>query len=145
VFASKQEAQGTWLAELIGALTDPDSISDDFYGLHPFIRGYDVQEYVLMALGYANQEVLEGNMEGVIDTLPNANSLKQVTLFRAIFAVLFSSKSALNDITPIRKKALLAAAAVIDAHPNFVNHSEVFRDYNVPYDSYKLRQLTAGS
>jgi len=141
IFATKQEAQEIWFAELIAALIDPDSISDDFYSLQPFIRGYDVQEYALMMLGHAKQEVLESNIEGVIDTLPNAGSLKQVTLFKAIFAVLFPNNSALNDITPIRKKALLAAAAVIDAHPNFVNHSEVFRDYNVPYDSYALRQL----
>ncbi|HEX6427038.1 MAG TPA: hypothetical protein VF008_05100 [Niastella sp.] len=145
VFATKQDAQDTWLAELIGALSDPDSVSDDFYSLQPFIRGCDVQEYVVMILGHGKQEVLESNMEGVINALLNANSMKQVMLFKAIFAILFSNESALSDITPIRKKALLAAAAVIDAHPNFVNHSEVFRDYNVPYDSYKLRQLATAS
>lgn len=145
IAATQKEAQDPWLLELISVLTDPDSIDNNFYELQPFVGGQDVQEYVLEILGYASQEVLESNMDGVIDMLPNAGSLKQVTLFQTIFTVLFPDKAALNDLNPIRKKALLAAAAVIDAHPNFVNHSEVFRDYKVPYDSYTLRQLAAGS
>ena len=143
VYTTKKEAQDVWLAELLGALTDPDSIDDVYYSLHPYVSGSDVQEYALMVLGHSNQEVLESNMEGVIATLPDAGSLKQVSLFKAIFAVLFPNKEALNEITPVRKKALLASAAVIDAHPNFVNHSEVFDDYNLPYHSYQLRQLAA--
>lgn len=57
VLAAKKEAQDSWIAELKAALTDPDQVSDEFYRLQPFIGGYDVQEYVLMTLGHAKQEV----------------------------------------------------------------------------------------
>lgn len=47
----------------------------------------DVQEYLLIILGYANPDVLEKNIEPVIDVLPSADMLKQETLLGAIFSV----------------------------------------------------------
>jgi hypothetical protein len=141
VTADKKEADGTWLAELIGALTDPDAVDENFYELQPFIGDFDVQEYLLMVLGYANPDVLEKNIEPVIEILPAAGMLKQETLLQAVFSVLFQKKSALKSITPIRKKALLAAAEVADQHKNLLNHQEIFESFNLPHDSYKLRKL----
>jgi hypothetical protein len=141
VTAAKKEADEAWLTELIGALTDPDTVDENFYELQPFIGDFDVQEYLLMVLGYANPDVLEKNIEPIIDTLPAAGMLKQETLLRAVFSVLFQKKSALKSITPIRKKALLAAAEVADQHKNLLNHQEIFESFNLPHDSYKLRKL----
>jgi hypothetical protein len=141
VTAAKNEADGAWLAELIGALTDPDAVDENFYELQPFIGDFDVQEYLLMVLGYANPDVLEKNIEPVIEILPAAGMLKQETLLQAVLSVLFQKKSALKSITPIRKKALLAAAEVADQHKNLLNHQEIFESFNLPHDSYKLRKL----
>lgn len=145
VTAAKKEADGAWLAELIGALTDPDAVDENFYELQPFIGDFDVQEYLLMVLGYANPDVLEKNIEPVIEILPAAGMLKQETLLQAVFSVLFQKKSALKNITPIRKKALLAAAEVADQHKNLLNHQEIFESFNLPHDSYKLRKLAGKS
>jgi hypothetical protein len=50
-------------------------------------------------------------------------------------------ESALQRMTPKHKKALLAAAEVVDQHKNLLNHKEVFERFNLPYDPYKLREL----
>lgn len=141
VTAAKKEADAVWLAELLSALTDPDTVDENFYQLQPFVGSLDVQEYLLIILGYANPDVLEKNIEPVIEVLPSADMLKQETLLGAIFSVLFNKKAALKNITPIRKKALLAAAEVVDKQPDFLNHKEIFENFNLPHNSYKLRQL----
>ncbi|WP_146154425.1 hypothetical protein [Chitinophaga ginsengisoli] len=144
VTAAKKEADAIWLAELIGALTDPEAVDENFYKLQPFIGDFDVQEYLLMVLGYANPDVLQKNIEPIIEIMPSVGMLKQETLLRAVFSVLFQKRSALKSITPIRKKALLAAAEVADQHKNLLNHKEIFESFNLPHDSYKLRKLADG-
>ncbi|ACU63408.1 hypothetical protein [Chitinophaga pinensis] len=77
----------------------------------------------------------------MIATLPTLNWQQQLTYLRTIFAVLFKEKTALENITPIRKKALLAAAEAVAQDPGFINRKEVFDDYGLPHDVYQLRQL----
>ena len=50
-----------------------------------------------------------------------------------------------KSIPLIRKKALLAAAEVADQHKNLLNHQEIFEEFNLPHDSYKLRKLANNS
>lgn len=146
VITTKKEALESWLAIIVQAFIDADKVDNNFYELLPFTGGYGVQEFMLMLLGYANPEVLEKNMNSVIKMLQDTSHIQQETLFGAIFAILFPDESALENITPLRKNALLAAAAVIEANPNvnYVNHNELFSYYGLPYDSVKLRELANG-
>ena len=141
VMAAQRDADAAWLTELIVALIDPGTVDESFYKLQPFIGDFDVQEYLLMILRYANPDVLEKNIEPIIEILPSAGMLKQEMLLRTIFYVLFRKESALQRMTPKHKKALLAAAEVVDQHRNLLNHKEVFERFNLPYDPYKLREL----
>lgn len=144
VMASQKQAQAAWLSELLIALTVTEGVEyDDFYALSPYTTGTDVSEYVLMVLGHAKKEVLEENIFVLINMLSEANALKQVTLLQALFSILFPKGAQLKKYSPAQQQTLLAAVTVIDQQPDFVNHMEVFRNYDVPYDSYELRQLAA--
>jgi hypothetical protein len=138
----RKEAQDVWLSELLQALTNHEDIEEDYGNMIPFIGGiYDIKEYILILLRKSRPETLEHNIEPMIATLPTLNWQQQLTYFRTIFAVLFKDEDALEHITPIRKKALLAAAEVVAHDPGFINRKEVFDAYGVPHDVYQLRQL----
>lgn len=138
----RKEAQDVWLSELLQALTNHEDIEEDYGNMVPFIGGiYDVKEYILIVLRKSRPETLENNIEPMITTLPTLNWQQQLTYFRTIFAVLFKDETAFEQITPIRKKALLAAAEAVAQDPGFINRKEVFEAYGVPHDVYKLRQL----
>jgi hypothetical protein len=142
VLATREEAQDTWLAELVLALADrKEIISEDYYSMTPFISDCDAEEYILIVLQKAGPDTLEKNIEPLIDALPTVNTLKQTTYLHTIFSVLFQDESALENITPIRKKALLAAAEVVMKDPGFINHKEVFDTFHLPHDAYALKQL----
>jgi antitoxin component YwqK of YwqJK toxin-antitoxin module len=141
VAGAGKKAKDEWLSELIPVLSNPDSVDSDFYEIQPFIGGTEADEYALMILEYAKREVLEKNIEPIIDILPDSDIFKQESLLRAIFAILFKADDALSNITPMRKKALLAAAEVAAQHVGWINHSEIFREYDLPHDAYELRQL----
>lgn len=141
VLATGEEAQDAWLAELVLALANHKDISDDFYSMTPFISDCDTEEYLTIVLQKAGTDTMEKNIGPVIDALPAANALKQTTLLHTIFSVLFQDASALEDITPVRKKALLAAAEVVMKDPGFINHKEVFDSFDLPHDAYALKQL----
>jgi hypothetical protein len=143
VAGAQHEAKDEWLSELIPVLSDPDRVDQEFYRIQPFIAGSEADEYALMILGFANPEVLEKNIEPIIDILPDSDAIKQESLLRAIFSVLFKADDSLVNITPMRKKALLAAAEVAARHVGWVNHSEIFHEYDLPHDAYELRQLAA--
>jgi hypothetical protein len=145
VAATREEAQDAWLAELIPALSKPAGVDDAFYKLQPFIGDADADEYILTILSFAKGDVLERNIEPIIDALPGSTIFKQETLLRAIFSVLFNTKHAQKNITPMRKKALLIAAEVVDAHVTLVTHSEIFEEFSLPYDASKLRKLAEKS
>lgn len=141
VTVSRSEAEEKWVTELLAVLADTKAIDNQFYQLQPYFANYGAQEYILMLLGYAKPVSLEKSIEPVIEKLPDMGLLELITVLRTLFSVLFSDELALEEITPVRSKALLAAAEVVDKHLNFLNHKEVFDDFNIPYDSYKLRQL----
>jgi uncharacterized membrane protein YebE (DUF533 family) len=84
-------------------------------------------------------------MEPVIALLPDADKLKQANALEVIFAMLFPNKSALKRRTSLQKRALLAAAAVIDQHSYVIRHNEVFSKYQLPYNADQLRELVAGA
>jgi len=142
VLATKEEAQHPWIAALIAALADSDAF-DDFHTLQPFIGSYDLFEYIRMVLGFANRQVVEENFEWVIERLDKAYDIEQICLFQAIFELLFSDKSSLQDITPIRQKALLAAATVMENVKKQADNRKLFEGYGLPSDPDKLRQLAA--
>lgn len=147
VLATREKAEDKWLAETLVALANPEPVSQDFFNMRPFIGYSNVQIYSMTVLGKANPQTLAKtlakNIEPVIDALPMVNSQVQATHLRAIFAILFEDvKSALENITPVRKKALLAAANVVLKDPDgFINHKEVFDAYGLPHDGFALIQL----
>ncbi|MBC9915614.1 hypothetical protein [Chitinophaga varians] len=142
VLLTGAEAEDAWLTELLHALAHYEALDDDYGNMMPFIGDINnVQEYILAVLRQSRPDVLEKNMEPIIEALPAMHSLKQVSYLQTIFAVLFDDETALDDITPLRKKALLTAADVVAKDPGFINLLEVFRAYDLPHDAYALRQL----
>ncbi|SEW11351.1 Antitoxin component YwqK of the YwqJK toxin-antitoxin module [Chitinophaga sp. YR573] len=147
VLATREKAEDKWLAEILVALANSGPISEDFFSMRPFIGYSNVQTYSMTVLAKANPQALAKtlakNIEPVIDALPMVESREQRTHLQAIFAILFENvKSALENITPVRKKALLAAANVVLNDPaGFINHKEVFDSYGLPHDAFALIQL----
>ncbi|WP_212003769.1 hypothetical protein [Chitinophaga sp. HK235] len=142
VLLTQADAQDAWLTELLHALANHEALDDDYGNMMPFIGDIDnVHEYILVVLRKSRPDVLEKNMEPLIDALPAMHSLKQVSYLRTILDVLFNDETALEDITPIRKKALLAAADLTAKDPGFVNLIEIFKPYDLPHEAYALRQL----
>jgi len=144
VTAAKSGAAESWCKELIHLLGDAENIGDDFSRLRTLTGGYDLQEYILMLFRYANPEILSANIDMVIDMLPDVNSLKQETLLHTILSVLFPEPDSVEDLTPIRQKALLAAAALVDTDVIFVNHTSLLRDYGLPTTTPELKKLAGG-
>ncbi|MBC9929244.1 hypothetical protein [Chitinophaga qingshengii] len=145
VLLTRTTAQETWLTELLHALARHESLDEDFGNMAPFIGDFNnVHEYILVVLSNARPDMLEKEIESIIDTLPAMSPLNQVSYLQIIFAVLFDNETALDELTPIRKSTLLAAAAVVTKNPGFVNLMEVFKTYDLPYDAYTLRQLAEG-
>ncbi|NLR68955.1 hypothetical protein HGH92_31930 [Chitinophaga varians] len=142
VLLTGAEAEDAWLTELLHALADHEALDHDFGNMMPFIGNIDnAHEYILAVLRQSRPDVLEKNILPIIEALPAADSFKQISYLQTIFAVLFSDEAALEDMTPVRKKALLAAADAAAKSPGFVNLLEVFREYGLPHDAYALRQL----
>jgi hypothetical protein len=141
VQSSQENAESSWLAELQHALADVNAINQDFGSMIPFTGNGDLEEYIILLLSKVHPEALEKNIASMIEALPTLHELKQVKFFRAIFAVIFRERTDLQNITPIRKKALLAAADIVLKDPRFVNRIEVFKAYGLPHDTYSLRQL----
>jgi hypothetical protein len=83
-------------------------------------------------------------VEQVIGAIATRNMLEQVDDLDLIFMTLFGD-GADTPLTPLHQVALRAVADVVDKHPGFVNHAEVFRKYGLPWDSFKLRELAAGA
>ncbi|SEW39348.1 Antitoxin component YwqK of the YwqJK toxin-antitoxin module [Chitinophaga sp. YR573] len=141
VAAAGKKAQDEWLKELLSVLADHSSLQDEFGKMQPYTNDSDIQLYTLKMLFRANPDMLEQHIEPLINTLPDVDILKRLTYFELIFAVLFKKKTALKDITPMRKKALLVAADEVEKDPGFVNRKEIFDQYNIPHDASKLKNL----
>ncbi len=142
VLLTRTEAEEEWLTELMHALANQEALDEDYCNMTPFISDMDsIHEYILVVLRESRPDVLEKIIAPIIDDLPNMYTLKKVSYLRTIFDVLFKDETSLDDITPIRKKALLAAADATAKDPGFVNLIEIFRAYDLPHEAYALRQL----
>lgn len=141
ITATKQEAATSWNNELLRFLAAPEELTGEFSRLRTLTGGYDLQDYILMLFRYANPEVLENNISPIIDMLPQVNKVKQETLLHTILSVLFPAPTSKDDITPLRKKALLATAAAIDTAVIYVNLTGLLRDYGLPATAAELREL----
>ncbi|MFY0540549.1 hypothetical protein [Nannocystis pusilla] len=69
-----------------------------------------------------------------------ARLLDQATDLDILFATLFPA-GADQELSPLHRKALRIAADLVDEHPGFVNHGEIFRKHALPWDSFRLREL----
>ncbi|MFB6456460.1 hypothetical protein ACE38W_14400 [Chitinophaga sp. Hz27] len=142
VLLTGAEAQDAWLMELLAALANQDVLDQDFDDMVPFVGEFDnVQEYILAVFGKSRPDFLENNISPIIDELTAMPALKQVNYLRIIADAIFPDENALKDITPIRRKVLLAAADIVAQHPGFINLLEVLRTYGLPQEAYQLRQL----
>ncbi|RAJ80391.1 hypothetical protein CLV59_105500 [Chitinophaga dinghuensis] len=142
VLLTHTAAREEWLAELLHALANQEALDEDYINMTPFIGNIDnIHEYILVVLGKSRPDILEKMIAPIIDELPNMYALKQVSYLRTILDLLFNDETSLDDITPIRKKALLAAADATAKNPGLVNLIEIFRAYNLPHEAYALRQL----
>lgn len=142
--ATREAAQENWLAEVLKVLVDSTAIDDDYGYLAAYLGDNDPQDYCLITLQYAKPEILLNNIEPVIDALPREGLYKQIFLLRTIFSVLFNEEGALQTITPLKKKALLEASAIVVKNPGFINLKEVFDQFGLPFDGYELGQLAQG-
>lgn len=79
-------------------------------------------------------------MSTLLDQLPSRGSLDQAEDLDVLFATLFPQGAA-QPLNPLRRRALLVAADLVDAHPGFINHGEIFRKHSLPWDSFQLREL----
>lgn len=132
-----QLVEDTPAYEYIAVLVDAFTLNADYDSLYPFIRG-DMRTEILKTIYNIDPALLQKHIEIVITALPSASPIDQTILLGAIFTALFPEYEALEDITSIRKKALLAVAEIINPRINYVNHGEVFREYNIPYNKQAL-------
>lgn len=127
-------------AELVHYLLRPTEQHQLHEAWRPVIRflGDDVGSTLLRAIP---AEVRLAHIERVVDALPARGSLDQAEDLDIIFATLFP-EGAEQALTPLHRKALELVAGVVDQHPGFVNHGELFRKHGLPWDSFALRELS---
>ncbi|BAV06618.1 hypothetical protein SAMN05421788_107278 [Filimonas lacunae] len=141
VMAAEGESKTPWIMELIEVFIHPAPLKQDFFKLNPYTYSYHIEEYILGVLRYIDADKQEHKIAPVLAMLPEANILTLTTLFDALFSILFWQRASLENITPTRKQALLLSADIVDKNPGVVNHAEIFRKYQLPYDATQLRQL----
>ncbi|MDC0716942.1 hypothetical protein [Nannocystis bainbridge] len=131
-----EEPAPAWIAAIEPYVIDGSPIDEAMVALEPFFRG-DAAE---VARDHLPDEVLAQHMGGLIAVMHEQDPLSQVTTLETLFGVLFPDGEP-EQLSPVQRRALRACADVVDAFPNFVNHAEVFGDFDLPYDSFELRQL----
>ncbi|MCY1065809.1 hypothetical protein OV090_13600 [Nannocystis sp. RBIL2] len=125
-----------WIAAIEPYAIDGSPIEDSFTELAPFFEG----DVATVARANLPEEVLARHMDALTETLREQDPLSQVTTLETLFFVLFPDGEP-ERLSEVQRRALRACADVVDAFPNFVNHSEVFQEFDLPYDSFELRQL----
>ncbi|MFZ6180820.1 hypothetical protein [Nannocystis pusilla] len=125
-----------WTAAIEPYAIDGSPIEDSFAELTPFFEG----DVASVARANLPAEVLARHMDALMEEMREQDPLSQVDTLETLFAVLFPDGEP-ERLSEVQRRALRACADVIDACPNFVNHSEVFREFDLPYDSFELRQL----
>ena len=89
-------------------------------------------------------EVRRTHIEEVIDRLPERTIFEHEADLEILFSTLFEDGAA-QALTPLHRKALRAVADLVDAHPGLVNHGEVIRRHDLPWDSFQLRELASAA
>jgi antitoxin component YwqK of YwqJK toxin-antitoxin module len=110
-----------------------------FTAWRPVIRflGDDVQSTLMRAVP---ARVRKQHMGAMLDRLPSRGSLDQAEDLDILFGTLFP-EGAEQPLSPLRRRALRVAADLVDEHPGFVNHGEIFHKHSLPWDSFQLREL----
>jgi len=110
-----------------------------FAAWRPVIRflGDDIPSTLMRAIP---TEVRLVHIDAMLDRLPSRGSLDQAAHLDILFATLFPA-GAEQELSPLHRKALRSAADLVDQHPGFVNHGEVFAKHALPWDSFELREL----
>ncbi|MFY0534870.1 hypothetical protein [Nannocystis pusilla] len=125
-----------WIAAIEPYAIDASPIEDSFAALAPFFEG----DVAAVARANLPDEVLARHMDALIEVMREQDPLSQVDTLETLFSVLFPDGEP-ERLSEVQRRALRACADVVDACPNFVNHSEVFHEFDLPYDSFELRQL----
>ncbi|WP_434423916.1 hypothetical protein [Nannocystis pusilla] len=125
-----------WIAAIEPYAIDASPIEDSFAQLAPFFEG----DVAAVARANLPDEVLARHMDALIEVMREQDPLSQVDTLETLFSVLFPDGEP-ERLSEVQRRALRACADVVDACPNFVNHSEVFHEFDLPYDSFELRQL----
>lgn len=99
--------------------------------------GDDIPSMLMRAIPH---EVRLEHIDAMLDRLPTRGLLDQATDLDILFATLFPA-GADQELSPLHRKALRIAADLVDEHPGFVNHGEIFRRHALPWDSFRLREL----
>ncbi|WAS92049.1 hypothetical protein [Nannocystis punicea] len=125
-----------WIAAIEPYAIDGSPIEESMAELAPFFAG----DVAAVAREHLPEEVLARHMDALTEALREQDPLSQVESLEVLFRVLFP-EGAPEQLSEIQRRALHACADLVDAFPNFVNHAEVFHEYDLPYDSFELRQL----
>jgi hypothetical protein len=138
---SKSTKQDEAIDVLLPYILQPDRQPELFYAWRPseMFLGEDVGDLLLRCVPKAIRVTL---MKPIIDGLRSKGALAVVNDLDVLFGTLFE-RGEDTTLTPLHCEALLAAADVVDAHPGFVNHSEMFRRHGLPDDSFSLRERAA--
>ncbi|MFZ6182719.1 hypothetical protein [Nannocystis pusilla] len=99
--------------------------------------GDDIPSMLMRAIPH---EVRLEHIDAMLDRLPTRGLLDQATDLDILFATLFPAGAG-QELSPLHRKALRIAADLVDEHPGFVNHGEIFRRHALPWDSFRLREL----
>jgi hypothetical protein len=124
---------------LLRYIVHDDRQQELFDAWRPVIRflGDDVQSMLFRALPERSRQE---HIARIVDGLSDRGILDQVGDLDIIFATLFHDGKE-TELTPLHRKALREVADVVDKNTGFVNHGEVFRKHQMPWDSFQLREL----
>ncbi|PCC72806.1 hypothetical protein SAMN02745121_01924 [Nannocystis exedens] len=125
-----------WIAAIEPYAIDGSPIEESTAELAPFFSG----DVAAVARAHLPAEVLARHMDALMEAMREQDALSQVTTLETLFRVLFSD-GVPEQLSAVQRRALRACADVIEAFPNFVDHAEVFDEFDLPYDSFELRQL----
>lgn len=101
--------------------------------------GDDISSMLMRAVP---SRVRRRQLDGLLDRLPSRGVLHQVEDLDILFTALFPDGAA-QELTPLHRRALRVAADLVDAHPGFVNHGEIYHRHGLPWSSFELRQLAS--
>jgi hypothetical protein len=129
------------IAVLIPYVLNPNQAQELFDVWEPCVHflGNHPAHFVLNCVPYS---IRLTQMQRLVDRLPNQDILTLADDLHSLCNTLFQ-EGRTTKLTPLHNQALLAIANVLDKHVNWVNHSEVLRNFDLPWKSSTLRQWVA--